>query len=69
MQIKSVYKYLVEELNTYGIVALGGAYKSHLNRLQLAQNNILKSKLNKNPFYHIEILRTEFDVIPIKKKN
>lgn len=54
--LESVYKALVESLLRYGLVIWGGAYKTYLKQLAVAQNYILKIILRKNRLYPTELL-------------
>lgn len=54
-----IYKSLVESLIRYGIVVWGGMYRNSLQKINIAQNYILKIIFKKHRRYHTNLLYTE----------
>nr|CAI5854676.1 unnamed protein product [Callosobruchus analis] len=54
--LKIVYASLIESIITYGIVAWGGASKTSISPLQIAQKYVIKIMLLKNRRYPMELL-------------
>lgn len=65
--LKSVYYSLVQSQLRYGIIAWGGSYQNHLNKLNILQKNILKIMYHKPKTYPTEEIFRISNVLPIKQ--
>lgn len=66
-EIRSVYYAYIQSLLTYGIVAWGGAYKTHLQPLEVVQKSILKVSFKKNKRCPTDTLFKETSLFPVRK--
>jgi Reverse transcriptase (RNA-dependent DNA polymerase) len=65
--LKKVYYATVQSILQYGITGWGGAYDSHIKRLNTIQNKILKIILKKDVLYSTELLYSETEVLQVRK--
>jgi hypothetical protein len=65
--MKQVYYAYIQSILQYGIIAWGGAYKTILNPLSIAQKLIIKSALRKPQRYPTDTLFEEFNVLNVSQ--
>jgi len=66
-EIKLTYYAYVQSLLIFGVISWGGAYKTHLESLDIVQKTILKVALRKNKLYPSEALYEETGIFTIRQ--
>jgi len=66
-KLRQIYLALVESIISYGIIGWGGVFDNTLSQLQICQNQIIRSLLNKERMYPTRNLYTELNVLPVRK--
>jgi len=66
-EIQAAYYAYVQSILSYGILSWGGAYISHINRLNITQKAILKAGFKKCKRYPTDLLFKETQILPVHK--